>query len=180
MQSRNNKSHAAFTLVELIIVIAIVALVITLSGWIDLNEINRGKNAELFTEKISRLFENTRNNALLWRAINWETPDSWRIRFDLTNKGTFATEYFDGIDWKTFSDEDYNFSVTDPEFIDFISCNNTWDISWAEWIVMFKGPTLLLDGWCSINDKSMRIGTYYLNYEWEVLINSVSWVIESK
>ncbi len=177
----NNKGKkSAFTLVELIIVIAIVALVVTFSRWIDLNEINKGKNAELFTSKIARLFENTRNNALLWRAVDLETPDSWRIRFDLTNNGTFTTEYFDGTTWQLFDDQDYNFSVNDPEFIDFISCNVAWDISWGEWIVIFDWPTLSFWGSCSINDKIMTIGTYYSTYEWEVLINSVSGVIEER
>lgn len=180
MLNRRNTSLHGFTLVELVIVIAVIWIVLWFSQSIDLNEINKWKNAELFTTKISRLFENTRNNSLLWRSIGLVTPSSWRIRFDRVGSGTFTTEYFDGSSWQLFDDSDYNFVVDDPEFIDSISCNNVWDVSSGSWIIVFEWSTLTLSGSCSINDKIMTIGTYYSTYTGAVLINSVSGVIETQ
>jgi len=69
MLNKKHNSHSAFTLIEVLIVLAVLAVIFWFSQSIDINEINKGKNAELFTSKIARVFENTRNNSLLWEQI---------------------------------------------------------------------------------------------------------------
>lgn len=180
MFHRNHPSPQAFTLIELLIVIFILGIIVTSVRYVNFNEINNRKNAEVFTNNISRVFENTRNNALLWRSFLDQNPAAWRVHVNLTNSGTLTTEYLSGTTWELYNESDYSFQVDFPSFINSITCDINGDVSSGTGTLVFTGRDLSFSGACNSNDKIMRIGTNYSSFTGEVKINSVSWVIETR
>lgn len=179
MLKKDQSKLKAFTLVELLIVIFVVGVIATSVKYVNFNEINNRKRAEVFTNNVSRVFETTRNNALLGRSVLTQNPEAWRVSVDLSNSWTFVTDYLSWTTWENFDDSDFNFQVETPSFINSINCDVSWDVISGSWVLVFRWRDLTFSWACDINDKIMRIGTNYSAFTWEIIINAVSWVIET-
>ncbi len=180
MQQAIASSKKGFTLIELLIVVFVIGVIAMSIGYIDFNEVNNRKRAEIFTNDISRVFEDTRNSSLFWRSVNWVSPDAWRVIFNQTNSGTFVTEYLTSNTWQSYDSDQYTFQVDFPGYIWSISCNNTWDISSWTWSVVFRWSDVSFSGSCDESDKIMTLESNYSAYTWEVIINAISGVIETR
>lgn len=173
------KKNRGFTLVELLIVVAIIWVIASSARFLNFEEINNRKKVELFTATVARWIENIRNNALYGRSLLAENPEAWRISINLNNSGTVTTEYLSGSTWNIYDDQDSNYTVDFPEYISSISCDTSLDVSSGTGIILYTGSELSLSGSCSINDKYMTIETWYGSYTWSLNINSISGVIET-
>jgi prepilin-type N-terminal cleavage/methylation domain-containing protein len=65
MKKNNYKLTTAFTLIELMITIAIIAIIILSLNNIDFNKMSSNQRLDMFTNSIITNIENIRNNALL-------------------------------------------------------------------------------------------------------------------
>lgn len=175
------KEHSAlgFTLVELIIVISIIWVMAMMAPRINFSEINNQKRADVFTSHIWRVLESSRNNALFGRSIWVLSPDAWRVSIWLANSWSILTEYLDGLTWIPYNDQDLSFSMAFPKSIWNVNCNDSGDIWTATWIIQFEGRNVSYSWACSSTDKTMIIYTDYAWYTWSVIVNAVSWVIQT-
>lgn len=171
-------SKSAFTLVELLIVIFMIWVIATTVKYVNFSELNARKRIEVFTNHVSRVFESSRNNALLWRSFWTNNPEAWRVLVSTTNSGTFVTQYLSGSTWTNYDERDFTFEVDFPEFISRLNCDVTWDISSGTWIVEFRGRAVSFTWACGITDKILTIDTNFSAYSWSLEINAVSGVIE--
>lgn len=176
----SHKKAKGFTMVELLIVIAIIWVIASSANYLNFDDINNSKRVEVFSNSIGRSFENIRNNALYGRSLLTENPDAWRVSLDMTNSGTIVTEYLSWSVWSTYDDEESNYSVDFPAFISYINCDTSLDVSSGSGVVEYRWSELSFTGSCGITDKYMTIGTNYWWFTWEVIINSISGVIETR
>ena len=148
--------------------------------WLNFTEVNSKKNAEIFTNKVSRVYESARNNSLFWKAVSDVTPNAWRVIANTSSSGSLRTEYLSGTTWVLIDDPDFTFDVTENGYeITKLGCNNTTDVVDADLTVNFSWALLSFQDWCGANDWILEIDTRFLNYTWSVILNTTSWVIES-
>lgn len=170
-----------FTLVELMIAIAIITFLLIWVVNIDFRSINDKQKLDIFSLKVIWEIETVRTNSLIWKWL-WEDkeiPESWKIDFTNSNSWEIITSYNSSWTWVK-----YNNIFFDNFFeIKNISCskikNSSFnDISWT-WTILFKWDEISLINDCNEN-QLIKIDLAYKNYNKEINFNSVNWLIKAK
>lgn len=97
-----NTRKNAFTLVEIMVVVAVITLIIIWGSQLDFSRLSQKQKWDIESVKIISIFEEARNNALLWKStLSWSTlinPKWWEIRVDeATSSGTISWNY--SLNW---------------------------------------------------------------------------------
>ncbi|MDQ7009837.1 MAG: prepilin-type N-terminal cleavage/methylation domain-containing protein [Candidatus Gracilibacteria bacterium] len=164
-----NFSNKAFTLIELMVVIAIIAILILGSNFLSFNNISNKQKVETKAIKITNNLEEIRNNALLGRGIGIDlyVPKKYKIDFSTSGSGVMKTEYFSGAtsyDYTLFN-KDVNFSDK-FESISQIKCfdlnnktaKNTFSGSnIGTGTIFIEGSNMTLSGSCSSGTKILEL-----------------------
>ena len=187
-----NYKKKAFTLIELIVWIAIIAIItlwITKLYWSNIPD---KQKLDLFTNKIIWIIDSVKNYALVWKWIwnNLDTPKYFKIELSTgtLSAGTFTWSYlqtyystwsnvdviYDEMSIKSFN-EFYNINSIQCKKIDLSDPKDAIDgivsISF-EW----SNATL---SWCTDNyHKIVDIELYYKSFRKVIRLNALSWVVE--
>jgi len=166
------KKNKAFTLIELMIVIAIIWIIAVSASNFSFNQLSDRQRLDWFFYKIKTNIEEIQNNALIWRSIKWMyVPKKRKIDFSNSGSWKIVSYYLSGtyieynkiIPKKFYSIEIYN---------DNSKITDTWSI-----ILEWSNMSLT---WITTNDKKLDIKIKYKNFIKNIKINTISWVIEEK
>lgn len=95
MKTIKNISQKAFTLIELIIVIAIIGILV--ASYARFNFSTQTNREKISTEllKISTYIEEARNNAFIGKAYNadWDIPQRWSVHLTAGGSGSVQLTY---------------------------------------------------------------------------------------
>lgn len=176
------KNTTGFTLIELMVVIAIIAFMALAITQIDFNRMSDNQRVDLFTNEIVSKLETIRNNALIgkWVWVNIETPDLWNIQVDDTGSGSITSSYRVWVISTNYPELSVNPSAWyDISEIKCLQLDGTSeDVVWT--------ITLPINGnkfegllWCSnTNYKVLEFTAGYKSFENTISINTLSWLIE--
>lgn len=173
-----------FTLIELLIAIAIISIMTLSISSINYDRLSSKQKNEIFINKIKTDFETIRNYSLSGKWIWTEliVPEKWQIDFSNTSSWKIETKYMSG--WTLYTYNNLNF--IDWKEISFIKClrlNKTEDneiTSWT-WIIKIEWDKLILTWSCNITTS--KILQIWVSFRWneEILnINTLNWLVEIK
>jgi len=178
----NNK---AFTLVEILVIITIIAIIIIWSNSMNFNKWRDREELELLKNSVVSKFETVRNNSMMWKWIwtDLDHPTQVKITFS-TWSDIMKTEY---KTWATFVNDTEN-TIIDATLVKSISKINCQKIDWtiitwlwniSSWVVLIEWDKLTLTWWCN-NDlaKKIQLNFSYKNEVSTWTINVVNWLIE--
>jgi len=156
-----------FTLIELLITIAIITILFWAANQLNFNRIGNNERIQIFNTKILSHYETIRNNALLWKWVNTDlfTPDSWKILYNSSGSWSITTQYLSGATWVNYTTINPtipgNHSITDIHCLNLAWTNaeNSWNI--AE--IIFSGNDITL--WWKCTNQARNI-TFQTNFVW--------------
>jgi prepilin-type N-terminal cleavage/methylation domain-containing protein len=181
MKRKSLKS--AFTLVELMIVVALIGILTWIWSQLNINTVWDSNKLTIFNNKLITNFETIRNNTLLgkWTDSNVDVPDAWRINYNSTWSWTVTADY---LSWTWLP---YTIStINTPEFhsISQINCLDIWKnpinsnivngsviITWNEFSLSWS---------CTSNTRILEFTTKFKNDTNKIHINALNWLIEVK
>ncbi len=170
-----------FTLIELMVVIALISIIVLGATRIDFNRSSNQQKLAIFTNEIASKIETVRNNALIWKGVgnNLETPESWDLIISDTSSWSLETRY--NLWGSTIDSEEY--SVTSDNFysiwnlrciqLDGISETIVWNLT-----LTIDWDDMSLSGCSSDNFKILEFTTSYRQWSQSVSINTLSWLVE--
>lgn len=169
-----------FTLIELMVVIAIIWILFAGSKGLNFNKISDQQKLTLFNQQIISQFEKIRNNTLLWKWIdaNIWVPDSWMLEYSNTWSWQIDVQYLSGSTWLPYSSD----SITTSEFYE-ISNINCEDLSWSNawsWTseVIIRWNNLTLSWSCNTSARILKFDTRFRAFSSSFKINTLNWLIE--
>lgn len=181
------KNNNAFTLIELMIVITIIALIAVTIWKFNFKKATNKQKILNYQTKIINNIKTLKNNALIWKSIdvvnnNPIVPQKWKIEFltwSATQKGWIITSYLSWWTWHKKNEQSFTFEKW--FFINDINCESIWDSStWtlnSTWTLIIEWSNLTIS-WCT--DSNKQILNFETKYKSEVKnfsINSISWII---
>lgn len=181
------KKNEAFTLIEILVWIAIIALILIWSTQLNFNYSNNKQKLEIFTNSVISEIERVRNNSLVWKWIDSDLtlPEKWKIDFvswewwdkwSITTSYTLSTEEIPlDSDWELENEFniDNNFSIKN------IYCTSDLDNNEVAAII-FEWWNYILEGEC-LTDKSLVITTSYQDtekYSNEIKFSAISGLVK--
>lgn len=180
------KNKNWFTLMELIVVIAIIWVLTIWASRISFNSQIDNQNLEMFTNSIFSNIETIRNNSLLWKWMwTWTTmiyPEKWVVNISKT--WSWKIENFYQSWWISYNYKEININfINDFSKISEIKCR---DINWNWYEIInnidieFSGKNITLS-WCTYpNDKLLELTTNYKSFSKTIKLSKVTWLIEKK
>ncbi len=184
------KNTQWFTLMEVLIVIAIIWILAVWASRINFNPQIDKQNSEMFANNVFTSIESIRNNTLLWKWVGtWELltyPEEWRVSISKekigSNTGSINAMYLSGVTSYTVNDFHVDF-INQNSQIKELTCktlekNTSWNHQ-NNVDIIFKGNTLTLSG-CTSSDSAriLEITTEYKWFEKTIKINSTTWLME--
>ena len=96
-----SKKIPAFSLVELIVVIGVIWIISLGVSRFDFGRLSQNQELKIETIRIKSIFEEIRNNALLWKAVGTSSviPSTWKIEVSQTSSGKVRSDYYSGSLW---------------------------------------------------------------------------------
>ncbi len=180
MRQKNNIS--AFTLIELMVWITVIGIMAFWISQFNFSRLSQKQKIDIELIKIVNIFEEIRNNALVWKwvGVNLDTPSSWRLQISTSWSWQIRSAY--NISWwNTYWaswDTPFPFWITQIQCgnLDYSSTgalNGTWTFTFINNTIDFSGTN------CN-NAAYKRIYiTYWLgNLLKTIAINTLSGVIE--
>lgn len=179
-------NNLGFTLIELVVWIAITIIIIMWGLSINFKSISDRQNLEIFTNKIISEIEKVRNYALIWKwiGVNITVPKIWKIEFNKWWNWTWTwnliTSYSnDGTTWIQENTIDIDKNI----IINNIHCIS---VSWADvnltttqtWIIFFEWWKYLLWWDCLSSYSNIKIETFSRWYTREIDFNVINWLIK--
>jgi len=186
---KNTINYFWFTLIEILVAIAIVAIIALSSTKFNFNNVSNKQKLKTFNNNIVSNIEIIRNNSLMWRGV-WTSliiPKSWRIDFSkswswkiLVSYSSWWTDYPEKnivFNWGYYLNTINCFKIND-KLLDTFTWSTLWTwtliVSWNS--ITWSGSSLCDD----ITNKKIEIITWFKNFTWSILINTVNWLIETK
>ena len=181
-------SNTAFTLIELMVVIAIIAILILGSNFLNFNKVSNKQKLDTKTIRIVSQIEEIRNNSLLWKWIWTElvVPEKYKIDFSTSWSWVIKAQYF------SWSYIDYNFDKeisfsNNFDSISEIKCfklnnstsENTFN-SWSNWTwtILIEWANMSLSWSCDSTTKILELTIKRKANTKKIQINTLNWLIE--
>lgn len=176
----------AFTLVELMVVIAIVWIMSLLSTSIDFNKKNDIEKTDRIIQKISSILKSQSVNMIGGKSIKvWSVminPDYMTVRISTWTVSTYFFSWSTSYTWEIFSfpfywENLYNIKSVDYEFK---NLTTTWAI-WAWFAIVFRDWNISFS-WSTQEKEAVRIhftAWYKKNYK-KLIFDRRTWSIEIK
>lgn len=179
-------SNNAFTLIELLIVILIIAILILGSNFLNFNKVSNKQKLDTKTIQIVSQIEEIRNNALLWKWI-WTdlfVPEKYKIDFSTSWSWIISTQY---LSWTYL---DYNLFNKRIEFLnDFSSISEVkclkldkslWNslTNTQTWTIFIKWANMSLSWSCDSTTKILELNIKRKSDTKKIQINTLNWLIE--
>ncbi len=174
------KKQLAFTLVEIMVGIAIIGIMAISISQINFNRLNDVQKVWIETTKISNIIEETRNNALVgrWVGVNLITPSNWRVIIRNNGLPWRVTSQYNQSGYTTYS----NWDAQTPYTIREIRCKNIngWNSEIATNVqIRFIGEDMdVVSGCTQAKAKIIEIDFWVPSVLKTIRMNTVSWVIE--
>jgi prepilin-type N-terminal cleavage/methylation domain-containing protein len=175
------KIKKAFTLIELMVILAILSIVIWVWSQVNFNEIWDDNRLTIFNNKIISQYETLRNNTLLWKWIdsNIGVPDEWRINYSTSGSWVITPSYSSWASWVTYSGWILTpaafHEIRDIECLDLSKASlGTW--SSAEITINWNDFTLWWD--CNWASRILKFTTVFKWDTSDIHINIINWLIE--
>lgn len=177
--------NKAFTLVEILVIITIIAIIIIWSNSMNFNKWRDREELELLKNSVVSKFETVRNNSMMWKWVwtDLDHPTQVKITFS-TWSDIMKTEYNTWTlttNWLNDS-ESYINDTTLVKSISKISClkiDDTPIINVSSWVVLIEWDKLTLTWWCNYPlAKKLQLNFKYKNEISTWTINIVNWLIE--
>ena len=180
------KLNNAFTLIELLIVISIIAIIIWGINFLNFNKHWNKYKLETKAIKIVSQIEEIRNNALLWKWI-WTdlfVPEKYKIDFSTSWSWIISTQY---LSWTYL---DYNLFNKRIEFLnDFSSISEVkclkldkslWNslTNTQTWTIFIKWANMSLSWSCDSTTKILELNIKRKSDTKKIQINTLNWLIE--
>jgi prepilin-type N-terminal cleavage/methylation domain-containing protein len=181
------KIKNAFTLIELMVWITIIAIILLWSSNLDFNRLNTKQKLDIFTNNIKSNFETIRNSSLLWKWIwtDLSLPDKWKIEYSTSNSWTIVNSTYS---WSR-SELDNNlifkpgFSISNIKCLqlDWITQNKDLSTSWT-WIIEFIWSEMKFIWDCTehITSKILELKVKNKSETKILQINTLNWLVEIK
>jgi len=184
------KNFNAFTLIELMVVISIIAILILGSNFLSFNKVSNKQKLETKIIRINSHFEEIRNNALLWKWIwtNLFVPKKYKIEFSTTWSWVIKNTYLSWGNYLDYTLFDKNIHFSDK--FDSISKISCLKLDWTEtsnifsdstiwtWIILIEWANMTLTWWCDDNEKILEVEIKRKNDTKKIQINTLNWLIE--
>ncbi len=143
-----------FTLIEILVAIALIAMVALGVSKLDFHRLSEKQKLDIELSKASNIIEETRNNALIWRWVDnpLKTPDAWKIEIDTHNESIKVAYRMSWIqeDYQTYIiEKPFSIMQINCRDIDWNSTNTGSSIS-----LWYTGSLAGIDTWCDA-DASM-------------------------
>lgn len=176
--------HSAFTLVELMVVIAIISALVIWSMRVDLSRLTQKQQTGLELVQINNIFEEIRNNALIgrWVGVDVQNPDSWGIDISVQNWGEIQA--YSTLAWTNTPSPQGTWSAQENREILEISCRS---LDWSS-STPLTGTGTLNFVWDQISMSGTGCDSFnqtvlFIRYGDDTLsetltLNTLSWVMK--
>jgi prepilin-type N-terminal cleavage/methylation domain-containing protein len=185
----NYKSNA-FTLIELMVAITIISILALWIMNIDFNKLSNRQKLEIYTNNIKTNIENTRNKALLWKAVlSWATleiPNKWQIDFSKSWSWTIITKAISVDDNILKSDSfqmNWIYSMTSLKCWKYNDTVINYNDITLTWTIEFNWMNLKLSDSntdCDSASKILLFNIKSINNSKTIKIDTLNWLIEIK
>lgn len=194
------KIKKGFTLIELMIVIAMIGIIFVWMRNINFNYMSDRQKAEQFANKIISQIETARNNAMIGRSVTdpdtWEKiiPDFWSIRFTSKHATlpTLASSTEVRFLKKNQKKEDFWVIDTytgkfwllaqysppiagDKNHFAIIDCGFPENNTYLDMFLTFEKQKIIKDSSC--NTKDFTIKVWYKDFKYQIKVVPVTWII---
>lgn len=182
---QNIQIQKAFTLIELLVIVSIIALLIIASTRIDLSRLTQKQQTGLELIKITNIFEEIRNNALIgrWVEEDFRNPDFWKIDISAENNGKIQSFYtLWGVD-TIYSNNSWSASrgqkILNLECQSFDGSVTSSLTTWTATLIFeWNSITLNHPNCDSQTQKNLFLRYGDLNISETLMFNTLSWVIK--
>ncbi len=168
----------AFTLVELLIVIALISIIFLTMSSLDFSSLSDKQKAEIFASKVVSKIEEARNNALVWKEVEDKIPKRWKVDIHSStgsNNWAVETYYLVWNSWNKFDELKINTKV---EKIKSLKC---WDSETSStWIIIFENNNSSFSWDCEPNTYKMDIEIKVNSQEFKVNFDTVNSLVSSE
>lgn len=186
----SKKTLKAFTLVELMVWIAIIWILLLSASKINFNRLNMKQQLDIFSNSVKSNFETVRNNSLSWKwvwVLAWSDliiPQKWKIEYSSYNSWTILNSTFS---WATRSPLNIAPKFKPGYSISKIRClkldwtlNNTIGLT-STWEIEFIWSNIFLTWACTPNTSKILELTIKNRSETKIVsINTLNWLVETK
>jgi prepilin-type N-terminal cleavage/methylation domain-containing protein len=177
---RKRTSLSAFTIAELLVVMAIISILALWISRINFQRLSQNQQISIETAKIVNLIEEARNNALIgkWVGVDLITPESWSIVIENdSSSGSLTSRYLSWwtLTWTTVLDSPFPFSINNLECR---PLNNTAGISSWSFTLTFTWSVGGISGCSNSNYKIISFDYWVWTLNKNININTLSWIIE--
>jgi len=188
LNTNKNKSQEAFTLIEILVAITIIAIMIAGTNLLSYKNISTKQELDIKVNKIISQIEKLRNDALLWKWIwtNLIVPKKYKIDFSTSWSWKINYYYFDWTYKKyDFFDKKVNF-WNNFEKIKSIKCLKiNWDnlnplTNSETWTIIIEWNTLSLSGKCKPKSRILELEIQKRQISKKIWINTVNWLVQTK
>ena len=183
-----NKSQGAFTLIEILVAIAIIAIIIAWTNLLSYKNISTKQELDIKVNKIISQIEKIRNEALLWKGIwtNLIVPKKYKIDFSTSWSWKINYYYFD------WTYKKYNFFDKEVKFwnkFEEIKSIKCLKINWTNlktltnsetWTIIIEWNTLSLTGNCDSKSRILELEIQKVKDSKKIWINTVNWLVQIK
>lgn len=182
-------SSNAFTLIELMVVIAIIAMIILSSNFMSFNNVSNKQKLETKAVNITNNIEEIVNNALLWKWIwaNLYVPKKYKIDFSTSWSWVINTQYFSWtyLDYNLFNKKaDFSDKFESLSQIKCFKLNSStpentfsWSTIWT-WTLFIEWSNISLSWSCNSTTKILEIEIKRKSYTKKIQINTLNWLIK--
>ena len=181
------KDYKAFTLIELMVVISIIAILILGSNFLNFRNTSNKQELDIKAIRIASQIEEIRNNSLLWKWIwtNLVVPTKYRIDFSnswswIIKAQYFSWSYIDYIFDKKISFSDNFESISEIKCLE-LNKNPINSFSWTTiwtWTIFIEWANMSLSWNCAPTAKILELTLKRKSDTKKIQINTLNWLIE--
>lgn len=178
--------NKAFTLMELLAWIAIIAIIILWTTNIDYNRLTSKQKIEIFSNKIITTFESIRNSTLTWKSIsaNFEVPEKMRIEYSNAWSWTITISSYDWTSWSNYDTNNdilfgQGYTIWNMRCLK-LDLNVDSTITWWTWTIEFEWINMTLTWACSGDAKILEMEINYSAFTKILQINTLNWLVNKE
>lgn len=182
----HKKNKKAFTILELMVVIAIIMILLTWLRSLNFNKMSNQQESEIFANKIISLIEEMRDNTITWKWV-----PVWNWVFNVTNERTIEITAWENfiVEAKYLKQDNTTYETIQKiqkqkiEKIDKVVCVSGSTPNLTEnnfsWKIVFKWDKINLE--LSPNNNcfwKLRISANYNNEINVIELDPISWLVK--